>query len=244
MAVEWTSIRSNLVARDDVNTFRWYDAFGPNVAKFVTSFNHMPADDTTTDPTEWVNTVVEVGAGTSTAVLADVAGGALTITCAANEDDGWSSQLGNPNSGEWVSFAAEYPTYYSVQFQGNDVDQTDFFFGLAVTDTALLGGVTDGMYFRSVDGSAVLNFVLEKDSAETSTAVATLSDATDILCEFLYWGSNVYVYIDGTLVTTIADSDANFPNDELLRLSYEVLTGEAVANTCQVRHMRIIQIQN
>ena len=244
MATELTSIRSNMVFRDSLLTHRWYDAFGPHVAKFVTSFTHMPADDSTTDPTEWVNTVVEVGAGVSTAVLADVAGGALTITTAANEDDGWSSQLGNPNSGEWVSFAAEYPTYYGVCFQGNDVDQTDFFFGLAVTDTALLGGVTDGMYFRSVDESGVLNFVLEKDSAETSTAVATLADATDITAEFLYWGSNVYVYIDGVLVTTIADSDANFPNDELLRLSYEVLTGEAVANTCQVKFMNLIQIQN
>jgi hypothetical protein len=243
MASEIVSIRNAQVVRDSALTHRWYDAFGESVAKFVTSFTHMPADDTTTDPTEWVNTVVEAGAGTSTAVLADVAGGALAITCAAGENDGWSSQLGNPNSGEWVTFAAEYPLYYGVQFQGNDVDQTDFFFGLAVTDTALLGGVTDGMYFRSVDGSAVLNFVLEKDSAETTTAVATMTDATDITAEFLYWGSNVYVYIDGALVTTIADSDANFPNDELLRLSYEVLTGEAVANTCQVRWMRLIQVQ-
>lgn len=244
MATEQALIRSNVVFRDSVNTFRWYDAFGPNVAKFITSFTHMPADDSTTDPTEWVNTVVEAGAGTSTAVLADVAGGALTITTAANEDDGWSSQLGNPNSGEWASFAAEYPTYYGVRFQINDVDQTDCFFGLAVTDTALLGGVTDGMYFRSVDGSAVLNFVLEKDSVESTTAVATMTDATDITAEFLYWGSNVYVYIDGVLVQTIADTDTNFPNDELLRLSYEFLTGEAVANTCQVRFMRLIQIQN
>ena len=156
MTIEQATIRNAIVYRDDALTHRWYDAFGSGVAKFVTNFNHMPADDSTTDPTEWVNTVVEVGAGTSTAVLGDVAGGALIITAAANEDDGWSSQLGNPNSGEWVSFAAEYPTYYGVCFQGNDVDQSDFFFGLAVTDTALLGGVTDGVYFRSVDGSAVL----------------------------------------------------------------------------------------
>lgn len=244
MTVELASVHSNLVVRDSVLTHRWYDAFGPNVAKYVTSFTSLPADDTTTDPTEFVNTVVEVGAGNSTAVINDTAGGALIITTAANEDDGWSSQLGNPNTGEWVSFAAEYPTYYGVRFQINDVDQTDAFFGLAVTDTTLLGGVTDGMYFRSVDASAVLNFVLEKDSVETSTAVATMADDTDVYAEFLYDGSNLKVYIDGALVTTIADSDANFPNDELLRLSFEFLTGEAVANTCLVKEMRIIQIQN
>lgn len=244
MAAEQVSIRNNLVIRDSLNPFRWFDAFGEHVAKFVTSFNHMPADDSTTDPTEWANTVVEAGAGTSTAVLNDTAGGALIITTAADEDDGWSSQLGNPNLGRWASFAAEYPTYYGVRFQINDVDQTDCFFGLAVTDTALLGGVTDGMYFRSVDATGVLNFVLEQDSVETVTAVATMTDATDIVAEFFYWGSNVFIYINGVLVATIADSDANFPNDELLRLSYEFLTGEDVANTCLVKWMRIIQIQN
>ena len=243
MTTELTQIRNASVIRDATLTHRWFDAFGPGVAKYVTSFNSLPADDSTTDPTEFVVTVVEAGAGVSTAVLADVSGGALLITTAAGENDGWSMQLGNANSGEWASFAAEYPTYFGVRFAINDVDQSDVFLGLAVTDTALLGGVTDGMYFRSVDGSAVLNFVLEKDSAETTTAVATMTDATDIYAEFFYWGSNVYVYIDGVLVTTIADTDTNFPNNELLRLSFEFLTGEATANTCLVKEMRIIQIQ-
>lgn len=243
MAVEQVSIRNSLVMRDDVLTHRWYDAFGPNVAKYITSFNSLPADDTTTDPTEFVMTVVEAGAGNSTAVIGDVAGGALTITCAAGENDGVSLQLGNPNSGEWCSFAAEYPTYFGICLQSNDADQSDTFAGVAVTDTTLLGGVTDGMYFRSVDGAATVQFILEKDSTESSTSVGTMSDDTDIVLEFFYWGSNVYVYVDGTLAATIADSDTNFPNDELLRLSLEYLTGEAVANTAQVRWMRLIQIQ-
>ncbi len=243
MGIEQTTIRNHLVVRDDTLTHRWYQAVGPSAAQYLTTFASLAADDTTTDPTEFVMTVVEAGAGTSTAVIGDVAGGALTITCAAAENDGVSLQLGHANSGEWASFAGDWPLYFGIQFQGNDVDQTDFFFGLAVTDTTLLGGVTDGMYFRSVDGSAVLNFVLEKDSAESTTAVGTLSDATDVTAEFLYWNHNVEVYVDGTLAATIADTDANFPDNELLRLSMEVLTGEAVANTCQVRWVRLIQIQ-
>lgn len=243
MAVEQTLIRSSAVFRDDVLTHRWYDAFGPHVAKYVTSFTNLPADDTTTDPTEFVNTVVEV-AGTSSAVMTDLAGGALLVSCAGNEDDGYSMQLGNANSGEWLSLAAEYPTYFGIEFALNDADQTECFFGAAVTDTALLGGVTDGIYFRSVDETAVLNFVLEQDSVESETAVATLTDGTYVTAEFLYWGSNVQVYVNGALVATIADSDANFPSDELLRLSMEVLSGEAVANTCTIKWVRLIQIQN
>ncbi len=224
---------------------RWYDAFGPGVAKYVTSFNSLPADDQTTDPTEFVNTVVEAGAGSSSAVLGDVAGGALIITTAANEDDGFSMQLGNPNSGEWVQLnGSNYHTYFGIRFQGNDVDQSDFFFGLAVTDTALLGGVTDGVFFRSVDATGVVNFVLEKDSVETSTAVGTLVDDTYFTAEFYHDGTNVMVYVNGDLVTTIADTDDNFPDDEALRLSMEFLTGEAVANTCQIDWVRLIHIRN
>ena len=153
-----------------------------------------------------------------------------------------SSQLGNANSGEFVSFASDYPCYYAVRFQLSDVDQMDCFFGVAVTDTALLGGVTDGIYFRSVDESAVLNFVIEKDSIESTTAVATLADATDIVCEWYFDGEQITAYVNNVQVAQIARTDASFPNDELMRLSFEVLSGEAVANTCLVKEMRLIQI--
>lgn len=71
-----------------------------------------------------------------------------------------------------------------------------------------------------------------------------MTDATDVTLEFLYSGSNVYVYVDGTLTATLADSDTSFPNDELLRLSFEFLTGEAVANTATIKWLRFIQIQS
>jgi hypothetical protein len=241
MSTETATIRGALVYRSHEYPHRLYDAFGENVTKYITQFQSLPADDTTTDPTEFVNTVVEVG-GTSSAVIADVAGGALLFTCAGNEDDGYSMQLGNANSGEWVDFSNPAVCYFGIQFQVNDADQTEVFFGTAVTDTALLGGVTDGMYYRSVDESAVLNFVLEKDSVETVTAVSTLTDAADVTAEWYYDGATVKAYINGTEVASIARTDTSFPNDELLRLSMEVLSGEATANTCQVRWVRLIQI--
>lgn len=242
MTTESTIIRSAVVYRDDTLTHRWYDAYGPSVIKYIQEFLTIPSDDTTGDPTEWEVTVVEAGAGDSTAVVTDVLGGALLITAAANENDGWSMQLGAA-AGENVSFAAEYPLYFGIRLQINDVDQTDFLAGFTVTDTAALGAVTDGLYFRSVDASAVVNFVLEKDSVESTTAVGTMTDATDVVLEFLYWGPNVYAYVDGTLMATIADSDASFPNDELLRLTFEFLTGEAVANTCTIKWLKFIQLQ-
>jgi hypothetical protein len=224
---------------------RWFDAIGPGVTKYIFDGSSLAADDSTTDPTEFVNTVVEVGAGVSTAVLDDVAGGGLVITTAGNENDGWSMQLGHANAGEWLGLSGPYYAYFGVEFAINDVDQTDVFLGAAVTDTTLLGGVTDGVYFRSVDGSAVLNFVIEKDSVESSTAVDTLADDTYVYAEF-FWdgvGGYIYAYIDGVLQATIAETDASFPNDELLRLSVEFLTGEATANTCKIKQMRLITIR-
>jgi len=169
MSTETATIRQALVYRSHEYPFRLYDAFGEGVTKWVSEFASLPADNTTVDPTEFINTVVEVGAGNSTAVVYDTSGGALLITTAANENDGFSMQLGNANSGEWVDLSGATVCYFGITFQINDVDQTDCLFGVAVTDTTLLGGVTDGVYFRSVDESAVLNFVIEKDSVESST---------------------------------------------------------------------------
>ncbi len=242
MAAEYNFWGDALVIRSAEYPHRWYDALGRGVIKYLQDFVTIPSDDTTGDPTEWEVTVVEAGAGDSTAVVTDVLGGALLVTTAANEDDGWSMQLGAA-AGECVSFASRYPTYFGATFQINDVDQTDVLVGFTVTDTAALGGVTDGMYFRSVDATGVLNFVLEKNSVETVTAVATMTDDADIVAEFFYDAGSVKAYINGALVATIADSDVCFPNDELLRLTFEFLTGEAVANTCLLGSLRFIQIQ-
>jgi hypothetical protein len=241
MSTEVAEIRQALVYRSHEYPFRLYDAFGENVTKYITEFQSLPADNTTIDPTEFAVTMVEAG-GTSTAVIGDVSGGALVITAAGNEDDGVSLQLGNANTGEWVDLSGSTVCYFGITFQVNDADQTDCFFGVAVTDTALLGGVTDGLYFRSVDESAVLNFVLEKDSVESTTAVATLTDAADVTAEWYYDGSTVKAYINGTEVASIAATDASFPDDMLMRLSMEFLSGEAVANTCTIKRVRLIQI--
>jgi hypothetical protein len=196
-------------------------------------------------PTEFTNTLVNA----STFAHTDVLGGAVLLTAAGAEDDGVKLQLGSelaggPN-GECVSFARRYPLYFGCVLQINDVDQTDFLAGFCVTDTTCLDGVTDGLYFRSVDESAVVNLVLEQDSAETVTAVNTMTDATDVVLEFTYSADGyVRAYVNTVLMATIADTDANFCNDELLRLTFEFLTGAVAANTCTLKRLAFIQIQD
>lgn len=234
MGAEIASVKNNLVVRDTEKPWRWYDAFGPNVVKTII-YPTQSGVDTTATLAGGIVTVATAG----TFVHAEsVTGGALNMTPSGTEDQGLQVQFG-----EGFYFASKWPAYFGVKFANVDVDQADWIAGLAIWDTTLLGGVSDGLYFRSVDASAALTLVLEKDSAETETAVVTMADATYVTAEWYFDGDYVYAYVDGTLAATIASSNANFPNDEHLAASLALLTGEATANTLSVAWMRAIQIQ-
>jgi hypothetical protein len=213
-------------------------AVGDNVQFY--DLQHHDCQPDATDPLGFTATVVEAGSGTTEWTASDTERGASTITCAANEDDGGSYQLLGESvlldSGNWV--------YFRIKASINDVDQTDFFAGFAITDTAILGGVTDRIGFQSVDGDAGLDFLVEKDSTETLTEdVATLADDTVVDLEFVWDGAaeSLYSYVDGSLTST-QTATTNLPNDELLRLSVEFLTGEAVANTMTIRKLSFCQV--
>lgn len=213
---------------------RILDATGEGVVKFIEDFTNYNVDDTTGDGTGITSTVVEAGSGTSTMASADKSGGAVTITTAGNEDDGLNAQW----NGESFKTSSN-ELYFYTKLQINDVDQTDLFIGLAVTDTTLLGGVANAIYFESVDGSATLSAVTESGSTETqSDTVGTLADDTDIELEFYYNGSNVEFFVNGSSVAT---SSSNIPSTEM-RVSVHFLTGEATANTCTIDEIRVIQI--
>lgn len=219
----------------DTYRHRWLDAIGADVTKYILNTAALPTDDTTGDPTEFTCTMVEAGAGDSTVVLSD---NTLLLTSDAAENDGINMQL----KGEAFDFASGNYVYFGIKFQINDADQTDFIAGLCITDTTLLGGMSDGVYFESLDASTDINFVLEKDSTETTSAAAvgTLADATDITLEFFFDGTYVDAWVDGTLQTRLATT--NLPDDEQLTPSIHFLTGEATANTMTVKWMRAIQI--
>lgn len=227
-------MRGNLVYYDTY-LHRWIDAIGADVTKFILNPAYMPVDDTTGDLTGFTHTAVEAGAGNSTAVLSD---NTLLITTAANENDGVSLQL----KGEAFDLASNNLTYFGIKFQVGDATQTDVLVGLCITDTTLTAGMSDGVYFECLDGSTDINFVLEKDSTETTSAAAvgTLADATDVTLEFLFDGTYVDAWVDGVLQTRLATT--NLPDDEQLTVSVEYLSGEAAAQTMTIKWLRAIQI--
>jgi len=232
----------NLVYVDQgAHLMRVVDAIGPDVIKYeFLPWVHNVQDEnaTGTDPEGFFTTVVEAGTGTSELDQSNSIGILAQMVTAADENDGISLQLVGPHF-EFTS--NQRLVYYGIELDISDVDQTDILVGLCVEDTALLGGVADGVYLESLDGSASVSTVTEKSASETQTdSVGTLTDDTFHFLEFYFDGSSVYFFFDGSQTGTIHTT--NIPDDVVLTFSMEFLTGEGNANTCDIRQARAIQV--
>ena len=215
---------------------RLVDAIGPDVVAWeLEAKDAQPTAGTATQPRGYTTTLVETGGAESDIEASDEAGFRWEIITDAFDNDGVSVQL----NGE-----AFRPTgrdiYFGIALRADEATQSDFLVGLCITDTALLGGMTDGIYFRKVDASASIAAVTEKNSTETEAAeVGTLVANTTIILEFYFDGATVYFFVNGVQV---AAHTANIPDDEALTPSIEFLTGEAVAHRMKVAWGRAFAI--
>ena len=233
MATEAVAVGNSLVYRDTVNTWRWYDAVGPEVRKW--KLDHTLVVSTTTATGQIVT------ATNGTLVATDsTTGGAVTLTVAGGDNDLITVQ----GHSEAFYFASKWPAYYGCKFQLVDADQTDLFAGWCIKDTTLEAGLTDGLYFRLVDESAVLSLVLENTNVEATVEIATLADATDYMLEMYHDGDYVYAYVNGVLAASVAVTNASFPNDEHLCGTFGIQAGEGSANNAKLYWARAIQVQS
>ena len=236
MPIKSKLIDGNLVFYDSAYGHRWLDAWGPGVCKFLEDFAYTPfasADNMA----GWTTTLVETGAGeTTVALVAGAAGGNLIITTDAAENDGANIQA----QGEAFLAASGKELYFGCKFQVSEATQSDFLVGLCITDTDLLGAMTDGIYFRKVDGSTTCNFVLEKGSTETATSAFTVAASTDYTVEFAFNGTNVDFWVNGVKGTRPVTT--NLPDTEYLTPSIHCLTGEAVSHSMTIDWIKTIQI--
>lgn len=238
MTILTKEVNDALVWYDTTASHRWIDAIGVDLAKASYTFDGdvvLSAADTIIG---WTTTLVEGGAGESTVTISDVAGGALLLTTDAADNDGVNLQ----RIGEPFKLTGVTPCYFGIKFQISEATQSDFIVGLCITDTTLLGGMTDGIYFRKIDASTDINFVTEKNEVESSVVVDTAADATNVILEFYYDGTHVMAYADGALVYRgLVASMTTFPNDEMLTPSIHFLTGATSAETMTVDWLRVFQ---
>lgn len=233
--VKGKTVQGNLVYWDS-HEKRFLDAIGPDVTKYLNDFSSGgPGVDAAFD-NDWTVTRVEAGAGESTLAILDGVGGVLQLTTDAAENDGINAQV----LGEAFKLAAGNIVYFGARLKASATTQNDFFLGLAITDTDILGGVTDRIGFEKLDAATAVKAMLEKDSTETLSATLATLDTSYHTYEFYFDGTNVEFFIDGASVATPAVT--NLPNDEELRVSIHGLAGEAVAKTFDVDWIRTVQI--
>ena len=217
----------------DTHRHRVIKIIGPNLHLEIPALGNFLVGGDAADADGWVTTVVEVGAGTSEFSPA-VADGqyVATIVTAGNDNDGLQMQ----GPGAAITCIADRQAYFGIKFAINDVTQSDLLFGACNTDTTVLGGMTDGVYLESLDASASVSSVTEKDSSETQTdSLQTLVDGTNTIWEMYWDGTSALFYIDGSLVAT---HTANLPDNEGLRPTIAFLTGEVAAQTLSIAWAR------
>jgi hypothetical protein len=241
MTVAWKQEKGAIVLYDEDYPHRYYKAFGEGVIEYLQDFATLASDDTTGDSTEWENTITE-GAGTTTHVVTDRAGGALLISSGTNEHDGINMQLGAV-AGENIDLSAANPLYFGCRLALGDALDSRFHIGVGVTDVETFGGWADAIYFRNLDASLICDFVVENTSSETVIAAGTLATAVYVTLEFLFDGEDVTAYWNGEVVGSVNKSSPDFPDDQLLRLTIEFETGEGNANTCTIEWIKFIHIR-
>lgn len=235
-AVHAKYINGNL-AYWETHRERLVSAEGPDAFQYVNDFVRSPliaADN----PLGFTTTLVEAGAGESTITKPDGIGGHLLLTTDANEDDGIEIQL----AGEAFELTSEQSAvYFGIRFQASEATQNDLLMGLCITDSTLLGGMSDGVYFEKLDGGTGTSFTVEKNATETQAdSLAVFAANTWTIWEFYWTGTVLHAYINGTLVATPALT--NLPDDEFLTPSVQVLAGSAAINTLTIDWIRAIQI--
>ena len=163
----------------------------------------------------------------------------IVILTDTAENDGESLQL---LAEPFYLNSASKPFVFGTRITMDVVDESDFFLGIAITDTALLGGVTDCIAWRKVDGSTDTKLVVEKDSAETESAASehTMVADTAVNLAFIYNGTNVTPYVNGVAGTALAVT--NLPDNEALTPSIEILTGAGAAVTSTIGFLDAYQI--
>lgn len=202
----------------------------PDPAKWQTYFNHFhhfTAND-------WTTTRVGV---TPTEALANETGGVLLLTTTAGATDSTFSQ----KKGESFLMAAGKRAIFRARFKGSDATTSDLLVGLQITDTTPLA-VSDGIYFYKPTGAATVNLIYAKSSTVvTTSAIATMANATHIELAWTYDGVNELSYYvngvkSGTVSVTTTVAGDKLPTVTLTP-SFGIQNGAAAVKTMSIDHI-------
>lgn len=182
-------------------------------------------------------TITEVGIGTR--AVGNIAGGVIVITNGVNDNDVNSLQWSGStlaSTAETFKFVSGKEAWGKIRFKVSDATQSDIAIGLVITNTSIIAGVTDAVYFLKADGSTTLSLVQTLNSTSTTTTAGTLADDTYVTCGYYYDGaSSMNVYFNDVRVATAVTT--NLVTDEELAVTMLIQNGEAAAKVLSVDYM-------
>ena len=183
---------------------------------------------------QWLVTLVDGGSdnGEVIACADDAAGGYLTMTTNAADDDSIEMQM----NGEAWKLATGKTLVFEVRRKGADVSEFDWFVGLSITDTTVMTAASDRIGFECPDSTGDIDAISEKDGSQTTTDSAQdLADDTFVTLRFEAEGTGkVRYYVDGSLVAT---HTTNIPENEALTPTICVRNDGAAANTMNLDYI-------
>jgi hypothetical protein len=202
--------------------------FDPDYVRYFNDFL-VAADYAATD---WV--VTETQAGATQAIAADEVGGALLLTNDAGDDDVCQLQ----SAEMFAKLTAGKKLWFEAKFKVSDATQSDFFIGLASTDTSIIAGTTDSVGFRKLDGTTSMLSITEDNTTETTNTAATVAADTYMVVSFYWDGVSSVKFAVNRSVTAVHTT--NIEQTNKLALTMTLQNGEAVAKTMTVEYIELV----
>jgi hypothetical protein len=227
-------------------TGMWANAPSPADPQYHVAAYELFDDFTNFDPTaatgNWPETVV--GTGTQ-ALMADLAGGVLRLSCQATTDDACEQMM---YVSDPFKLAAGKTLWYETRIRITGDVQSEHSFGLAALgeDLTAVADVlpADGVSFSTQDATLAAALTCSKDGTDTGAvaAVHTLVTATWVKLGFVIDGlTSCTPYVDGVAGTA---ATATFCDDESLAPYFLVRNGDNVTTQIlDIDYVKVVQLR-
>lgn len=194
------------------------------------------------DTADWF--ITRVGASDGSVTMVDGGGnGEVAITTGTSDDDSMDAQV----NGEAFKIASGKTLVWEMRFKVEDVTLTDWFVGMAATDTTIIDATPDYIGFGNTDNAASVRAVNGQNAtgaiAGSSAATnGTLTDTTVDLVNDTYVvvrfevseTSKVRFYVNGALKAT---HTTNLPDDVGLTPTFAIQAGSAAAEKITIDYI-------
>ncbi len=195
------------------------------------------------DTADWL--VTREGASDGTIVMVDGGGnGEVAVTTGSTDNDSMDAQV----NGEAFKIASGKTLSWEMRFKVEDITLTDWFVGMAATDTTIIDGTPDYIGFGNTDNGADIRAVNGKNQTAgavagssapsggslTDTGVDLVNDTYVVVRFEVTETSKVRFYVNGNLKAT---HTSNLPDDVGLTPTFAIQCASGAAEKMTIDYI-------